>query len=272
MRLTIFRLATLTMNQPRDVSGLEAIDVSRSISGITVGNSYYVTAHVHRLGWNGKCVFEMRAGSELLVRRTYSFGQDDSCEVFHASGIFESADTDFTFSYYCYGDGDGADEPVEIWAAFDNVALFVYPAPTPSPPSCPSSDKQTYTNEDGSQFIIVCGQDYGDNDITFENGLTYVKTDSISPCIEYCMYQGTQCVGVSWVAEAKNCFLKSKMSRPRYTPNYLVHSAVRVAGPASGPPSSQLIANGDFKSDLSSWSTSQPTNLRKTFVWKDRKA
>jgi hypothetical protein len=95
--LTLLRNATLRVNQPAQVNGLEAADLSQIISGIPVGDSYYVTAQVNRLGWDGYCVFDMLAGSEVLARRTYFFDQQDSCEAFHANGVSASADTDLFY-------------------------------------------------------------------------------------------------------------------------------------------------------------------------------
>jgi hypothetical protein len=137
-------------------------------------------------------------------------------------------------------------------------------------PSCPANEKETYTNDDGSQFMIVCSQDYADNNIV---GINPVKAASFSVCIDLCMYQGTACVGVSWAQEATNCFLKKKMAPSPYT-DKVVHSAIRFTGPTLDPPSNelQLVANGDFATDLSEWTTSRLTQQGNSFVLNDGKA
>jgi hypothetical protein len=634
MWLTLSRKMTLQLNQPSHPNGMEAIDASQSVSGITIGDTYYFSAHVNRLGYDGYCKFDMSTDAHSLVSRVYGNDQEASCEAFHASGVSVSAETKLTLSYYC--NNEGAKDPIEIWAAFDNVALFAYPAPvsissttsstsssvTPGPsptetqlltnnefesgefspwetkgnpttefsvvdgraavkytlpgveagyylqyltpgirlgqlfrfqfdvdvsilpgngklchvkvwsgsmlawsmeidasrqdslnlllkmtddnertlitlesgcdepavvaldnvyvtaspvgrqllvnndfesggsnpwrtqgfpgvtfniadgratintvtsskgagytfgyytqsltpavgpgepvniqldvhvdipnvgttcevlvhvdvgeafwqmtmdktqqhsldlrpslpegagsfylwgectgpakvafdnvyftvypdlvdpttsststsseistssesstssetsistssetstssgtststsessttsqsatasprviPSCPANDKETYTNDDGSQFMIVCSQDYTDNNIV---GINPVKAASFSACIDLCMYQGTACVGVSWAQEATDCNLK-KMAPSPYT-DKAVHSAIRFTRPTLGPPSNELVANGDFATDLSEWTTSRRTQQGNSFVLNDGKA
>ena len=121
--------------------------MSQSISGVPVGDSYYVTAQVKRLGLDAYCVFDMSVGSELLVSHVYFNDQADSCEPFHASGVSGSADIDFVLSYYYYGDGK---DPVDIWAAFDNVALFIYPATLATSSSATSSATPATTSSSES--------------------------------------------------------------------------------------------------------------------------
>jgi hypothetical protein len=127
MWLTLSRKMTLQLNQPSHPNGMEAIDASQSVSGITIGDTYYFSAHVNRLGYDGYCKFDMSTDAHSLVSRVYGNDQEASCEAFHASGVSVSAETKLTLSYYC--NNEGAKDPIEIWAAFDNVALFAYPAP-----------------------------------------------------------------------------------------------------------------------------------------------
>jgi hypothetical protein len=116
--------------------------------------------------------------------------------------------------------------------------------------------------------MIVCGNDYSGNDIVAINP---VAAATFSSCIDYCMYQGTACVGVSWVERDTDCFLKKKMA-PSGWADTPIYSAIRITGPASGPASTSLISNGDFAVDLSPWTTSQQTQKGNSFVWDDGKA
>jgi hypothetical protein len=146
------RNATLKLNQPGYIIGTEKTDVSQSIFGFSVGDPYYFTAHVNRLGYGGYCVFDVSAGPEVLVRQTYFNDQEASCRAFHASGVSESAGAEFTMSYYCYN--DPAPDPIEIWAAFDNVELFVYPAPVTTSSSATSSATPATTSSSGSSATL----------------------------------------------------------------------------------------------------------------------
>ena len=144
---------------------------------------------------------------------------------------------------------------------------------TPSPSvratvSCPANDAQTYTNDDGSQYMIVCGQDYADNNIV---GINPVSAANFTACVDLCMYQGTECAGVSYFEAQTNCFLKTKMS-PLVNQGVVVSSAIRINGPASGPVASRVIANGDFVTDLSLWTTSQQSSQGASFVWDNGRA
>lgn len=56
--------------------------------------------------------------------------------------------------------------------------------------------------------MIVCGQDYDANNIV---GINPVSSASFTACVDLCMYQGTECAGVSYFADQSNCFLKTKM-------------------------------------------------------------
>ena len=143
--------------------------------------------------------------------------------------------------------------------------------PTPSvraPVSCYENDGQTYTNDDGSQYIIVCGQDYADNNIV---GINPASSPNFTACVDLCMYQGTECAGVSYFPVQENCYLKTKMS-PSSNAGMFVYSAIRISGPASGPVASRLVTNGNFNTDLSSWTTSQQTSQGASFVWDNGRA
>jgi hypothetical protein len=105
--------------------------MSQSISGVTAGDKYHITAEFSQPSFSsGSCVFVLRVDAQLLVQRAFAEADVVFCGRFDASGAFESAVTEFTLTYYCYNRGA---EPIDVWAAFDNPALFVYPAPaTPS--------------------------------------------------------------------------------------------------------------------------------------------
>ena len=144
---------------------------------------------------------------------------------------------------------------------------------TPSPSvratvSCPTNDAQTYTNDDGSQYMIVCSQDYADNNIA---GINPISAANFTACVDLCMYQGTECAGVSYFEAQTNCFIKTKMA-PSVNQGAVVSSAIRISGSASGPIASRVVANGDFVSDLSSWTTSQQGSQGAKFVWDSGRA
>jgi hypothetical protein len=111
--------------------------------------------------------------------------------------------------------------------------------------------------------MIVCRQDYADNNIV---GINPVPAANFTACVDLCMYQGTECAGVSYFEAQTNCFLKTKMS-PSANQGAVVSSAIRISGPASGPVSSRAVANGDFVTDLFSWTTSQQSSQGANFVW-----
>ena len=143
------------------------------------------------------------------------------------------------------------------------------PSPSVRPTvSCPTNDVQTYKNDDGSQYMIVCGQDYDGNNIVAINP---VSSASFSACVDLCMYQGTACVGVSYFQETSRCYLKSRMN-PSANQGVVVYSAIRISGPALGPVASRAVANGNFVTDLSSWTTSQQSSQGASFVWDNGRA
>jgi len=122
----------LQLNQPGDTDGQETVIASQSINGVAAGDLYYIAAEVNLPGYSSECFIEMRAGGEILLRRQFSYGQQALCGAFYASGLFGSAAAEFSFAYSCNNDGMDA---LETWAAFDNVALFIYPTtPTTNPP------------------------------------------------------------------------------------------------------------------------------------------
>lgn len=138
------------------------------------------------------------------------------------------------------------------------------PTPTAPPkPQCPIEGSRTYINEDGSSYVIVCDQEYAGNNMA---GISQITAADFGACVDICMYQGTSCQGVSYVEDNSNCFLKTRMIPTAYT-GITIHSAVRVNGPMPGPPSTQLLINGDFANDLSSW---EPDMSGTTAVsWRD---
>lgn len=115
--------------------------------------------------------------------------------------------------------------------------------------------------------MIVCAQDYDTNNIA---GINPVSA-SFTACVDLCMYQGTECAGVSYVAAQSNCFLKTKMA-PSANNGAVVDSAIRISGPDSGPAVSPAVANGAFVTDFSSWMTSQQTSQGASFVWDNGRA
>jgi hypothetical protein len=170
MWLNLSRKMTLQLNQPSHPNGMEAMDASQSVSGVTIGDTYYFSAHVNRLGYDGYCEFDMSTDAQSLVSRVYDNDQEASCEAFHASGVSESAEIKLTLSYYC--NNEGAKDPIEIWAAFDNVALFVYPASTPTSTSSvtpgPSpTETQLLANNDFESGEYIPWQTQGNPDTVF---------------------------------------------------------------------------------------------------------
>ena len=116
--------------------------------------------------------------------------------------------------------------------------------------------------------MIVCGQDYDSNNIV---GINPVSSANFTACVDLCMYQGTECAGVSYFPAQENCYLKTKMS-PSPNVGVFVYSAIRISGPASGPVASRLVTNGNFNTDLSSWTTSQQSSQGASFVWDNGRA
>lgn len=134
----------MQLNELRDTDGQETVIASQSIDGVSAGDLYYITTEINFPGHIGDCFFEIKADEEILLRRQLPFEQPASCGAFYASGLFASAAAEFSFAYSCYN--DYMMEPLETWAAFDDIALFIYPAsvttettsttttPTPTPP------------------------------------------------------------------------------------------------------------------------------------------
>jgi hypothetical protein len=109
----------------------------QSISGVTTSDKYYVTAQLSQPSFSpGVCRFVIKADEQVLVQREFADTDVVFCGRFDASGVFESAAAEFTLTYYCY---NGGETPIEVWAAFDSLALFVYPASTPTSTSSVSS-------------------------------------------------------------------------------------------------------------------------------------
>lgn len=129
-------------------------------------------------------------------------------------------------------------------------------------PDCPTNNGQIYTTGDGSQWMLACDEDYGGSDI----GGMSAFAETMSQCIDLCSQRGIECMGLTFVPDSAACWLKFKMM-PSGNPGVVLHSAVRIGrlGPAS--PSTQLLLNGDFLSDLSPWSITRGPDLLSDFIW-----
>jgi hypothetical protein len=148
----------------------------QSISGVTTSDKYYVTAQLSQPSFSpGVCRFVIRADEQVLVQRDFTDTDVVFCGRFDASGVFESAAAEFTLTYYCYNE---VRRPIEVWAAFDNLALFVYPASTPTSPS--PTETQLLTNNDfgSGEFSPWNTQGNPTTDFSVVNGRAAVKYTS----------------------------------------------------------------------------------------------
>jgi hypothetical protein len=165
----------------------------QSISGVATGDKYYVTAQLSQPSFSsGFCNFVIKADEQLLVQRDFTDTDVVFCGRFDASGVFESAAAEFTLTYYCYTYND-AGRPIEVWAAFDSLALFVYPASTPTSTSSVSSSAtssvspgltptvtQLLINNDFGSGEYIPWQTQGNSDAVFSvvNGRATANTQS----------------------------------------------------------------------------------------------
>jgi hypothetical protein len=85
----------------------------QSISGVTTGDKYYVTAQLSQPSFSsGFCNFVINADEQVLVQLGFTDTDVVFCGRFDASGVFESAAPEFILTYYCYND---AGRPIEVW-------------------------------------------------------------------------------------------------------------------------------------------------------------
>ncbi|KAI5366601.1 hypothetical protein Slin15195_G081200 [Septoria linicola] len=113
---------------------------------------------------------------------------------------------------------------------------------------CPASDGQTFAVRDGSQYLIVCSQDYS---TSTQNvfGLNPLTISSYLECITLCSNQGSVCAGVTYGyfgGGTLQCNLKTRMLRSNQVSVYPVDSALRISGPGGPNSRLQLISNGNF--------------------------
>ncbi|KAF7190891.1 hypothetical protein HII31_08050 [Pseudocercospora fuligena] len=116
----------------------------------------------------------------------------------------------------------------------------------PTPTCISSSDGRTYLASDGSQYLMLCGQDNAGTRIF---GLTVPATD-FSSCIEYCSSQGTSCAGITWQASNSQCYLKTTMQMTSQGGSAPIDSAIRLTGPGGTEARVQRIVNGGFDTGL----------------------
>lgn len=94
--------------------------------------------------------------------------------------------------------------------------------PAAMKPVCNDDNGASYTARDGSQYQIVCQQDFGGND------MGVVVTDSLVSCVNICSAWGSECKGVTWVPsgqEEQFCWIKSTMVNSVYPIGLTCHSA-----------------------------------------------
>jgi hypothetical protein len=254
-----------------------------SLSQADIGKLATVQAdvYVNIADVGSHCYLQIYSVDDLF----WSSGDTTASQTFHIDNqiTLQYASPGISVYWACYGSGTTTsvaidnlyyyvDEPgstVSSTSTSSDTSSTASPSPSVrATVSCPANDAQTYTNDDGSQYMIVCGQNYDGNNIV---GINPVSSASFSACVDLCMYQGTQCQGVSWFEAQANCFLKTKMS-PSANPNAVVYSAIRINGPTGGPSASRIIANGDFATDLSSWTTSSTNQQGGSFVWDNGRA
>lgn len=129
------------------------------------------------------------------------------------------------------------------------------------PALCPQSDGANYAGCDGSQYLVVCGQDYNTRTIP---GIFPFITFSLSACIDFCTNQGTRCSGVTWAHSTRMCSLKGYNMYPTINTGVEVHAAVRMTGPANATSPINAIINGNFNTypnngSIIGWTTPTPT-------------
>lgn len=97
--------------------------------------------------------------------------------------------------------------------------------------------------------MLVCLAYYARNDIDDPLSAT-----DLSSCIDLCMDRGIECMGVAFEFDYKSCQLKSKMMPMAQAAGQpQLWSAIRIGRPGSASPSTQLLKNGDFATELSPW-------------------
>jgi hypothetical protein len=122
---------------------------------------------------------------------------------------------------------------------------------------CPTNDGRIYETSDGSKWMLACGDDSQSDDGDLGDSLV---AETLSECIDLCTDEGIECVGVAFFIESGTCSMKSTMM-PNPESGTLVDSAVRIGRSNSAPPSIQLLANGDFTTDVSHWVASSGVDL-----------
>ena len=139
-------------------------------------------------------------------------------------------------------------------------------------PTCPADDGTTYTETDGSEYMIVCDTDFATdssgagNDVAITNNPNTVAT--FGECVDLCMNQGTICTGVTWLASTGECRMKTTMQASTGSTlslGYEVDSAIRMSGPTSGGAPQQLLVNGDFNTGVLTPWTATPAQDGATF-------
>ncbi len=137
--------------------------------------------------------------------------------------------------------------------------------PVRTGPSCPSADGTTFTETDGSEFLILCNSDYSPfiGEYSPDMPQSPQAADSLVSCMDLCTNNGTLCMGVVWQAANNQCNLQTSMAvaQPGRSRSGYVASALRQSGPASGGVPQQVISNGEFSGPgLTPWPWSVDQN------------
>ena len=113
--------------------------------------------------------------------------------------------------------------------------------------------------------MLSCEEDYRGDDL----GSDY--TFDLSQCIDLCMSRGIECMGVTFASDFQLCRLKQKMMSNGNSGGEL-QSAIRIGRPGSASPSTQLLVNGDFATELPPWELSIDAMYLSSLVWENSAA
>jgi len=128
---------------------------------------------------------------------------------------------------------------------------------TPSA-SCVAEDKSGYTSqEDGSEFIVLCNQ--GFQELHLAGSPIQLMNNNLEACTEQCAAAGTACAGVTFGffgGEQQQCYLYTRMLASE-APAYPIVAAVRTSNFEGALGRRRILRNGGFDGALSPWTSGQ---------------
>lgn len=112
---------------------------------------------------------------------------------------------------------------------------------------CPDNDGNTYDATDGSQYTVLCNQEYD------TQRMMTVDSPTLDDCINQCAGQA-QCMGTTYSIANGTCQVSSSMSSSNKQSNARVASVLRVRAPTVAQANVQTVLNPTFIDDtLSPW-------------------